>query len=103
MVSPVAQAHNFDGIIPHHFNGIIMINFDGIHSFTKQKVEVARGANPLIIFERQTLPQQTDWKGNLLANRIHFKYSKHLYFVKNAPSIITVPNLREIGQKARSC
>ena len=37
-------------------------------------------APPPIIFERQTLPQQTiyRWKGNLTASRIHFKYWENI-------------------------
>ena len=41
---------------------------------------MARGAPSPIIFEPYVLPQQTiyRWKGDLTANRIHFKYLKNI-------------------------
>ena len=45
-------------------------------------MEVVRGGPlpPLIIFERQNLPQQTvyHWKGNLLKSPIHFRYRQNI-------------------------
>ena len=58
-------------------SGLIGYYQKKLHNFTEEKAEVARGAPPPpIIFERQILPPHTicRWKGNLTANRIHFKY-----------------------------
>ena len=41
----------------------------------RENADVAQGPPPMI-FEQQSLPQQTvhRWKGNLMASKIHFKY-----------------------------
>ena len=54
----------------------------------------------MIIFEWQILPQQTiyRWKGNLTANRIHFKYWKNILisriyeqFSQNSSAMVPEP------------